>query len=55
MSQDDFVDLVERMRGYQVAFFKNRKHSDLEEAKKHEKAVDNAVREYKDKQIKLDY
>jgi hypothetical protein len=54
MNEKDFIDMVKRMRTHQKAFFKDRKHSDLEDAKKYERAVDKEIADYEDQQLKMD-
>lgn len=45
MTPQQFIDLVCRMRTAQKAYFRTRSYSDLDESKKLEREVDNALRE----------
>lgn len=54
MIELDFYNLVRRMRDAQKRYFRDRRHSDLEESKQLEKAVDKIIKGYFDKQTKLD-
>lgn len=44
MKAQQFVDLVARMRAAQKAWFRNHNPQDLEESKRLEREVDNALR-----------
>lgn len=45
MTFKDFAELVCKMRTAQKAYFRTRSYSDLDESKKLERQVDNALRE----------
>lgn len=44
MKAQEFTDLVARMRAAQKAYFRTRSYSDLDESKRLEREVDNALR-----------
>lgn len=51
-----FVALVEQMRNAQQEYFRGRMGRDLDLAKKYEKEVDRAIKEYHENQLdKLQY
>lgn len=45
MNLEDFIETVRKLRQHQKAYFKDRKQSDLIEARKLEKHVDRALEE----------
>ena len=53
MTHREFVDLVERMRDAQKAWFRTRDYEKLDESKRLEREVDAAVKAAKDPQPKL--
>lgn len=46
MSPKDFIDLVCRMRSAQKQYFRTRSYGDLDESKKLERQVDQALRDF---------
>lgn len=53
MTFKDFAELVCRMRTAQKAYFRTRSYFDLDESKKLERQVDNALREISEPQNQL--
>lgn len=53
MTFKEFAELVCKMRTAQKAYFRTRSYSDLDESKKLERQVDNALREISDPQNQL--
>lgn len=48
MTHNEFIDLVAKMRYHQKEFFRARKQTDLTESKRLEKAVDQAIADFKE-------
>lgn len=46
MSPQQFIDLVCRMRSAQKQYFRTRSYADLDESKKLEREVDQALRDF---------
>lgn len=46
MSPQQFIDLVCRMRSAQMQYFRTRSYADLNESKKLEREVDQALRDF---------
>lgn len=46
MTTKDFIDIVCRMRSAQKQYFRTRTYNDLEESKKLEREVDQALRDF---------
>lgn len=46
MSTQQFIDLVCRMRSAQKQYFRTRSYADLDESKKLEREVDQALRDF---------
>ncbi len=47
MTHEEFVDLVAKMRHHQREFFRARRQEDLNESRKLEKSVDQAIETFK--------
>ena len=53
MSPQQFIDLVCRMRTAQKQYFRTRSYADLDESKKLEREVDQALRDFSNPQNQL--
>lgn len=53
MTPQQFIDLVCRMRTAQKAYFRTRSYGDLDESKKLEREVDQALRDFSNPQNQL--
>ena len=55
MTQNEFIDLVCKMRAAQKAYFRTRSYEDLDRSKKLEREIDQALRNFSedDNQLSL--
>lgn len=51
--EEDFIELVAKMRESQKEYFRGRMGRDLEKAKKLESEVDKRIKAYREKQLDL--